>query len=245
MKIRNKFLVFFTLWLASSLFAMDHSSEIDFFKKMSINAHKKVIEKTNPILKDLKEKDIKLGLIIGRGDLELDHDLLPGQENNSVEWFYTDIDRHKLSSGGRTIWLNFDDVEQVQQLQGAAFDYIYFDWSVIQFFENIERILQQINRLAAAGAEILIPAGHLTGMLSGIKIDYIHLDPAAYPRSAFCDESHLTEANDLLFVRQRKFINETFPNATIGLKTYTDYPPAPTKDKGKNHYFIITKSQKN
>lgn len=122
-------------------------TDLKFLRGMTEKNYENLIPIKNQKLKTLKSTH-KLGLIIGRGDLEQGHDPLPGQTDKSILWIYLDVDFEKIDrqknqgfSEIPAFWNNADSVEQMSMIENDIFDVIAFDWSVIKFFENLDAII--------------------------------------------------------------------------------------------------------
>ncbi len=239
MLMNKVFLVFAALSVAASTFAMD---DLGSYKRQLNKNHETRLAKKLPQWKAVRKDGLELGIIIGRGFLERDISVLPGQAVNTRVYIYADVDREKHGNDRdpTDFWYNFDSVSQVRKIEKGIFDFIGFDWSVIKFLVNFDDIIPALWDLVAEGGEMWIPAGNQKGMYSLAEMA-MQISDKKYPvtgESSFFDRDKL---GDEMRKRQQKYLEEICGQNNVQLIMALTNPLRPDKANNLSSYFICRK----
>lgn len=233
--------IIFTLCVDA--FAMD---DVKFLKILATKNTKEIPSK-NSMLKQLKQDNKDIRLIIGRGNTEDNHTPLPNEGQDNVVWVYTDVNLTILKNidGKPYIWLDFDDVAKVQELEQNSFTMVMFDWSVLKFFSNLDQIIPELKNLLKPGGQLIIPAGEQTGMVSVYSCP-LEIEEKKYPVRAQTCLQNQSEAFPLIANMQMAYLHEVFGDGHVTLVTDEKNYPAclePEKGNNLNKYFIAVRPE--
>lgn len=232
----------YVLIFVFSFCSLAMENDFNFWKEKTRENYEKQIPGIMIELNKLKKEGKKLRLIIGRRNNEK-HSELPGEDEENIIWVYTDINRMFTLKDLKKpfIWMNFDSLEQVKLIDDQLFEKIWFDWSVLKFFDHFDDILPEIKRILEENGEFIVPAGNQEGMRLAVGNCSLIMPHDKYPLRMTQKIDQDEEVFSMMSEKQQEYLDEVFGKNNSKLVKGDEYPPAPCKKKDLNHYFIVTK----
>ena len=105
-------------------------------------------------VKELSKQGLKLGLIIGRGNLEIkDLDPLPAE----FTWVYANINATFMAANEPSphLWLDCDNEKHLSKIPKGIFDQVLVDQSTWKLVKNAESTIQQHHRILNDGGKLI------------------------------------------------------------------------------------------